>query len=761
MGLFDALASDDYKGLMRALPSFVRDCHHEYILPEHLLFLLLENERVVAVLEAIGCEADELREDLLSFFEERLEKVDVAKPAESLSFGRVVAAAQYRVVSAQKKELDVVDLLVGLFEEDRSHAVYFLRRQGAEPFKVITEITNRDYSPAGFGGLPAEPEAAAQGAKGKASPGKFLAQFSVNLTEQAQEGKIDKIVGRRSELARVMQALCRRKKNNPLLVGESGVGKTAVVEGLAYLIAKDDVPERLKGLQIFSLDMGSLIAGTKYRGDFEERLKNVVNEIKARKDAILFIDEIHTVVGAGATGSGSMDASNILKPALNAGSLRCIGSTTYDEYRNHILKDKAFSRRLQKIDVPEPGEEETLEILQGIAPYYEEHYSVKFAPKALARAVELSARHINDRFLPDKAIDLIDEAGARNSLRKKGRASISAKDIEEIVADITKIPVSKLSGDDVEVLKDLEGELKKVVVGQDHAVDLVVKSIKVSKAGIGNKAKPIGIFLFAGPTGVGKTELAKQLAAKLGISFIRFDMSEYSEEYSVSKLIGSSPGYVGFEQGGLLTEQVIKKPHAVLLLDEVEKAHAKIYDLLLQVMDYGMLADNTGRKADFRNVILIMTSNVGAKAITEKPIGFSPSDESSARTEDAVKKHFSPEFRNRLDAAVHFKPLDIEVIEKIVDKFVGLANAELKARGVSVSLKPAARRWFAKNGFDEKLGARPLERLVRKEITERLVDEILFGKLSSGGGEVEVSCSKAGKLVLDVKAAKSNSKGSK
>ncbi len=764
MGLFDALATPDFKSLLSSLPSFALGLGHEYILPEHLLAKLIENKRILALLEAIGCDVAGLKRDLEAFFDEKLERIEgLRQVGQSISLGRVLGAVEYKAVSAQKKEIDVVDLLVALFEEERSHAVHFLLKRGVDQFAVITEISSVDYSPSGF--------AEAEAAIGKlASSGdgsdefkelKFLPKFAVELTAQAKAGKIDRIIGRTSELSRMMRTLCRRKKNNPLLVGESGVGKTAVAEGLAYLVAKGEVPAKLREIKIWSLDMGSLVAGTKYRGDFEERLKNLVKEVKENPSFILFIDEIHTVVGAGATGSGSMDASNILKPALNSGAVRCIGSTTYEEYRNHILKDRAFSRRLQKIDIAEPSAEDAVKILEGIAPYYEEHYGASYAKDALARAVELSVRHINDRFLPDKAIDIIDEAGARLTLQAAkteksagGRKpKIDVAEIDALVSEMTKIPVAKLSGAETESLRGLEDSLKGVVIGQDEAVDAVVKAIKVSKAGIGDKSRPIGCFLFAGPTGVGKTELAKQLAAKLGIDFIRFDMSEYSEEYSVSKLIGSSPGYVGFEQGGLLTEQLVKKPHSVVLLDEVEKAHRRIYDLLLQVMDYGSLSDNTGRKADFRNAILIMTSNVGAKALSEKPIGFNPGDDTGGRTEDAVKKHFSPEFRNRLDATVHFNPLPKDVIERIVDKFVGLAAAELAPRSVSIELDGAARAWFAKHGFDEKLGARPLARLVRKEIVEGVVDDLLFGKLSKKGGRVKVSA-KDDAIKLEIKAKK-------
>lgn len=738
MGKLDKITTPDYRELMRRLPLFVSKIRNEYIMPEHLLYLMLDNERICALLDNLSVDRERLRGNLAKFIDERLEKVDVPAVSNSVAFSRIISVSHQKVISSSRKELDVVDLLVSLLDdEERSHASFFLRRQGIDQYAVIREISNRDYSVNGFSGEPlfqgaaAENQVRTENAAGSES--KALSLYTVNMSALAKAGKIERIIGREAELAGVMRTLSRKKKNNPLLVGEAGVGKTAIVEGLAWAAANGNVPERLKNIEIFAIDMGSLIAGTKFRGEFEERLKNLINELVKRPESILFIDEMHTVVGAGATGEGAMDASNILKPALNSGALRCIGATTYEEYKNHVLKDKAFSRRFQKIDVPEPRIDEALLILTGAAPYYEDHYKIKFTADALKRAVDLSAKYMNDRFLPDKALDLIDEAAAKNSLKTEPLAEIGVAEIEEIVAEILKIPVSKLTQNDSGSLRELGERLRKVVIGQDEAVESVVKAIKIAKAGIGNKDRPIGVFLFAGPTGVGKTELAKSLAAQLGVDFIRFDMSEYAEEYSISKLIGSSPGYVGFEQGGLLTEQIIRKPHAVLLLDEIEKAHRKIYDVLLQVMDYGRLTDNTGRKADFRNIILIMSSNVGARAIEERPLGFVPADETASRSEDAVKKHFTPEFRNRLDGVMHFHPLSMPVMEKIVDKFIGLANAEFRTKDITIELDASARSWFARNGFNEKLGARPLERLIRREITEKAVDEILFGKLVSGG----------------------------
>ncbi len=753
MGMYEIKSSEDYRRFMNGISGFVKRLNHEYILPEHVLFLLAEHTRIRALLEACGADLFRLKKDLEHFFAHKVEKVSGISPAGSISFNRIMSAANYKVVSAQKKLIDILDILVALFEEENSHAVFFLKKQGIDSFEIIKAVSSGIYNPDEFHEAP-EPTVDSSSEerrelKKEVRKAKFLQQFAVNLSALARQGKIERITGRVNELKRMMQTLCRKKKNNPLLVGEPGVGKTAIVEGLAYLASVGEVPEKLKNMEIYALDMGTLIAGTKYRGDFEERLKQVINEITALQDAVLFIDEIHTVVGAGSTSGGSLDASNILKPALNSGTVKCIGSTTYEEYRNHILKDRAFSRRLQKIDVPEPELAEALEILRGVAPYYESHYNVKYDDDALVVAAEMSAKYINERFLPDKAIDVIDEAGARNLLKEKPEERVTRKAIEETVSEIARIPATEISASETDSLKTLEPNLKKLVIGQDEAVEAVVKAIKLSKAGIHNKEKPLGIFLFSGPTGVGKTELARQLAAQMGINFIRFDMSEYAEEYSISKLIGSAPGYVGFEMGGLLTEQLIRKPHSVLLLDEIEKAHHKIYDLLLQAMDYGTLTDNNGRKADLRNVIMIMTSNVGAKSLTEKAIGFAASDDSSSKTEDAVKKHFSPEFRNRLDASIHFHSLTTDMAVKIVDKFIDKANKEFGAKNISVVLSEAAKHYFAKNGLDEKLGARPLERLIRREITEKIVDDILFGKLMAGG-KVFVSAVN-GKLKISIR----------
>ena len=580
------------------------------------------------------------------------------------------------------------------------------------------------------------------GVRGKSA----LESYAVDMTALARNGKLDAVVGRSRELGAILRTLSRRKKNNPLLVGEPGVGKTAVVEGLAVRVARGEVPARFSGLTIYALDMGALTAGTKFRGQFEERLKDLIRELSERPDAVLFIDEIHTVIGAGSVGSGSLDASNILKPSLNSGSLRCIGATTHEEYRNQVLKDKAFSRRFQKIDVPEPSPDETLQILTGIAPAYEKHYDVKFDKKALSRIVELAGHHIFDRFMPDKAIDLLDEAGAANSMLPEPLKKIPADYVENLAVEMFALPKSQVTGDDASKLRALDEDLRKVVIGQDHAIEAVVKAVKLSRSGLANPGRPVGSFLFAGPTGVGKTELAKRLAAALGVELIRFDMSEYAEEYAVSKLIGSSPGYVGFEQGGLLTEQIIRRPHSVLLLDEMEKAHPKIYDLMLQIMDYGAMTDNAGRKADFRNVIIIMTSNVGAKSLSEHAIGFQVSDQTDSRAEAAVRKHFSPEFRNRLDGIIRFRPLSQDSVRMIVHKFLAEAANRLREKKLQLKADNKAVEWLVVHGFNEKLGARPMERLIRDEILAKLVDRLLFGD-GKKGGIVKVSADSNGIVI--------------
>lgn len=729
------------------LQQFAAEKGHEYILPEHLLWLLTENHRVKRLISSIGGDEGHIRTDIETYFLHKVERLHhVKEPLESLALSRIVNGAFARAMSAEKEFMDVTDVFVSIMEQEHSHACYFLRKSGIDRYAAIKEISWGNYTP--------EEEQEKKLADPKTHPInffesehedddksdkksvklKYLKLYAVNLTDVAKKGKIDPIIGRRRELDRVMQVLCRRKKNNPMLVGESGVGKTAIAEGLALKISLNEVPDPIKNIDIWALDMGAMIAGTKYRGEFEERLKKITSEIKQLSNVIIFIDEMHTVIGAGSVSSGSLDASNILKPVLSSGEIKCIGATTYDDYKNHILKDKAFSRRFQKVDVGEPSEAETEAIIRGLKPYYEKHYGVKFTNSAITTAVKLSIRYINDRFLPDKAIDIIDEAGAKNSLKdKKKKSSITSRDIELVVAEIANIPQIKVSSSDVSVLKDLETNLKESIYGQDEAVNKVSRAIKISRAGIGHKGKPMGSFLFCGPTGCGKTELAKQLAHELSINFVRFDMSEYAEKHTVSKLIGAPPGYVGYEQAGMLTEAVIKTPHCLILLDEIEKAHPDIYNILLQVMDYGTLTDNNGRKADFKNAIIIMTSNVGARELDTNLIGFSPDKSVSSRTSKAVEKYFTPEFRNRLDSIVYFNPLNLELMKKIVEKFINHLASELKSRKIEISITDSAKEWLAKNGCNEKLGARPLERLIKTEIQEKLADEILFGKLKDGG----------------------------
>ncbi len=766
-------------GLLCRTAELAAERRHEFILPEHLLRIMLDNEKISHLFDELDIEFSSVLADVEQFLKEKIESFAHAPMAvESIAISRIVNRAVYQGGAADKNSIGVVEVFVSLLEEKQSHACYYLSKAGVHHYDVIRAISWDDYffdrdDKASLDELESmfnapffmkfnaldpvaffehehedddEPEVEEWIAEGEELPeqqdekkkkkcnDEYLRRFTVNLTEMAASGKVDPIIGRQSELTRVMQVLSRRKKNNPVLVGEAGVGKTAIIEGLARNIALGDVPERLRQYQIWALDVGGLIAGTKFRGEFEERLKKIVNEITAMDKAILFVDEIHIIVGAGAVSSGSLDAGNILKPALNAGDIKCIGVTTYDDYRNHILKDKAFSRRFQKIDVAEPTENEAEAILLGLRPYYEEHYQVKFSLAAISQAVKLSARYINERFLPDKAIDVIDEAGARNSINDKNRKkNISVRDIQAVVSSMANIPSSRLSSSDIDGLRILEQQLKSEVFGQDDAVANIARAVRVARAGIGNKGKPVGSFLFCGPTGCGKTELAKQLAAKLGTAFIRFDMSEYAEKHTVSKLIGSPPGYVGFEQAGLLTEALIKTPHAVVLLDELEKAHADIYNILLQIMDYGILTDNNGRKADFRNAIIIMTSNIGAKQLDVNEIGFGNDRQPELRTQREVEKYFNPEFRNRLDNIVYFNRLDLQVMKLIAGKFINQLVLELQQRKIELKLSPAAFEWFAVNGFDPKMGARPLERLVRKQLQVPLADEILFGKLSGGG----------------------------
>lgn len=721
---------------------------HEFILPEHLLFQFTETPLTAELLESLQISPETIRDRLLEFFEEKVERLDEeCEISFSNSVLRIFSDAEQHVASSGRSLLEVTDLFVSLFSEEQSYAVYLLRSSGVEIADVLSAVTGALH-PESRGETEDSDEDSRTARKRSA-----LELYALNLTELARAGKLDAVVGRSKELASVLRTLSRRKKNNPLLVGEPGVGKTAVVEGLAVRIARGEVPERFSRLSIYALDMGALTAGTKFRGQFEERLKNVIRELTASPDNVLFIDELHTVVGAGSVGSGSLDASNILKPSLNRGELRCIGATTNEEYRNELLKDKAFSRRFQKIDVPEPSEEETLQILSGIAPAYEQHYGVTFDPASLKRIVELAGRHIFDRFMPDKAIDLLDEAGAANSMAEKPRKVIPPEYVEHLAAEMFGLPEVQTSGSEAERLRALDGELRRVVIGQESAIEAVVSAIKLSRSGLANADRPVGSFLFAGPTGVGKTELAKRLASALGIGLVRFDMSEYAEEYAVSKLIGSSPGYVGFEQGGLLTERIIRSPHCVLLLDEMEKAHPKIYNLMLQIMDYGVMTDNSGRKADFRNVIVIMTSNVGARSLTEHAIGFNAPDQTDSRVEGALRKHFPPEFRNRLDGIIRFHPLSRESIRAIVRKFLAEAGDRLRKRGVGLKADEKAVDWLADHGFDEKLGARPLERLIRDEILAKLADLLLSGSGVSGK-TVAVSAGESG-IVLKTSVRRS------
>ncbi|GAB4167610.1 MAG: ATP-dependent Clp protease ATP-binding subunit ClpA [Geothermobacteraceae bacterium] len=720
--------------------------HHEFLTSEHLLYAILFEEQGQEIIRACGGNLTDLRRDLEGFFEEKLEVLPGEAefvPEQTVGLQRVLQRTVLHMQSSGKKEITVGDLLAAILEEKNSHAAYFLNRQGIDRLDVLNFISHGVSQSPGAGAIQPREEPEAQEktdtrpAREKPAKADPLQQFTVNLLERARAGAIDPLIGRDHELKRTIQVLCRRRKNNPVFVGEPGVGKTALAEGLALRIAHGDVPDLLADCEIYTLDMGALLAGTKFRGDFEERLKAVIQALEQRPNVILFIDEIHTIVGAGATSGGSLDASNILKPVLASGSIRCIGSTTYEEYKNLFDKDRALSRRFQKIDVPEPTVEETVAILEGLRPHYEEHHQVRYTDEALRAAAELAARHINFRHLPDKAIDVIDEAGAFARLQKRPRRRIDVADVEKIVAGIARIPARTLSRGESNRLLHLEEDLKGVVFGQDGAIDTLCRAIWRARAGLGHPDKPVGSFLFTGPTGVGKTEVARQLAATMGVEFLRFDMSEYMEKHSVARLIGAPPGYVGFDQGGLLTDAVTKHPYAVLLLDEIEKAHPDLFNILLQVMDHGTLTDNTGRHADFRNVVLIMTSNVGAREMSARPIGFGEATPGSARS--AVEKTFSPEFRNRLDAVIAFAPLDQLVMERVVDKMLRELKQPLADKGVRLQLSPAARRYLARHGYDPAFGARPLGRLIQSEIGDVVANEILFGRLRTGG-RVRVGC---------------------
>ncbi|MBV8618067.1 MAG: ATP-dependent Clp protease ATP-binding subunit ClpA [Curvibacter sp.] len=717
-----------------------RQQRHEFITVEHLLLALLDNPSAAEVLRACSANIDDLRKSLSTFIKDNTPQVagtDDVDTQPTLGFQRVIQRAIMHVQSTGngKKEVTGANVLVAIFGEKDSHAVYYLHQQGVTRLDVVNFIAHgikkgEPPEPA----KPDQPQAEQEEGSERAEKASPLEQFTQNLNQLAKDGKIDPLIGREYEVERVIQILCRRRKNNPLLVGEAGVGKTAIAEGLAWRITQNDVPEILAEAQVYSLDMGALLAGTKYRGDFEQRLKGVLKTLKEKPNAILFIDEIHTLIGAGAASGGTLDASNLLKPALSSGQLKCIGATTFSEYRGIFEKDAALSRRFQKVDVVEPSVEQTVDILKGLKSRFEEHHNVKYAAAALQAAAELSAKYINDRHLPDKAIDVIDEAGAAQRILapSKRKKTIGRTEVEEIVAKIARIPPANVSNDDRSKLQTLERDLKSVVFGQDKALEVLASSVKMARSGLGKGDKPIGAFLFSGPTGVGKTEAAKQLAYIMGIELIRFDMSEYMERHAVSRLIGAPPGYVGFDQGGLLTEAVTKKPHAVLLLDEIEKAHPDIFNVLLQVMDHGTLTDNNGRKADFRNVIIIMTTNAGAETMNKATIGFTNPREAGDEMAD-IKRLFTPEFRNRLDAIVSFKALDEQVILRVVDKFLLQLETQLAEKKVDVTFTDKLRKHLAKKGFDPLMGARPMQRLIQDTIRRSLADELLFGRLVDGG----------------------------
>ncbi len=720
---------------------------HEYVTLEHLLLALLADRTAGNVIRNCGGDTDALRRELEKFFDERVEQLaeEAAHiPEQTEMFTRVLQYAMLQAQGSGQKEIDGGNILAALFQAERSYAVYLLRQQGVTRLDVLNFIAHGiskhsgANEPAGFGGdFDAESEAEAGAQQEQRDP---LAAFTVNLNERAREGHIDPLIGRHVEVLRTIQILCRRRKNNPIYVGEPGVGKTAIAEGLALKIQQGDVPEVLRDAVVYALDMGAVLAGTKYRGEFEQRFKAIINALKKIPAAILFIDEIHTIVGAGAVSGGSMDASNIIKPALASGELRCIGSTTYAEYKSAFERDRALARRFQKIEIGEPTLAETVEILNGLKSYYEQHHGVIYSPEAIQLAAELAAKYLHDRLLPDKAIDVIDEAGAAMKLLPKEERpeTVGAAEIEIVLSRMAKIPPKTVAGSERDRLRDLKAELQAVIYGQDQAIEGITNAIKLSRSGLGNPDKPVGSFLFSGPTGVGKTELAKQLAQALGVEFIRFDMSEYAEAHTVSRLIGAPPGYVGFDQGGLLTDAINRTPYAVLVLDEIEKAHPNLFNILLQVMDHATLTDNNGKKADFRNVILIMTTNAGAQELSAGGIGFQSNTSGKGQGRGVIERTFSPEFRNRLDAWIAFAPLSFAVIEKVVDKFVRELNAQLAEKRVRVVLDETARAWLAARGFDRLFGARPMSRLIQKKIKEPLAEELLFGASLAAGGEVAV-----------------------
>jgi ATP-dependent Clp protease ATP-binding subunit ClpA len=725
---------------------------HDLLTVEHLLLALLSDANVTEVLNTAGADLDALETGLREYIAQNVQAIsdDAERDVQpTLSFQRVLQRAIYHVQSSGRKQVSTLNVLVAIFSEKDTHAVYLLAEQGVSRLDVVNYLSHGISKVAGDPPPQAASESTDKGGQGAQQEKPALEQFATNLNERAIKGNIDPLIGRELEIERVMQTLCRRRKNNPLLVGEAGVGKTAIAEGLAWLITEDRVPDAIRDGTVFSLDLGALIAGTKYRGDFEKRLKSVLSELSEIPGAILFVDEIHTLIGAGAASGGVMDASNLLKPLLATGELRCIGSTTYQEYRGIFEKDRALARRFQKVDVPEPSEADTLKILEGLRSRFEAHHEVQFTRPALEAAVHLASRHITDRFLPDKAIDVIDEAAARLRLlpEARKRKTVQVRDIEETVARIARIPSKSVTTNDRDRLARLERDLKLVIYGQDTAVETLAASIKMSRSGLGNPDKPIGSFLLAGPTGVGKTEVTRQLAQLLGIELLRYDMSEYMERHTVSRLIGAPPGYVGFDQGGLLTDAVLKHPHAVVLLDEVEKAHPDVFNLLLQVMDHGTLTDNNGRKVDFRNVILVMTTNAGAEVQARRTMGFTEQDNASDAME-IIRKAFTPEFRNRLDAIVAFDPLPREAVARVVDKFILELEAQLGAKHVRLDVDTAAREWLAEHGFDAKMGARPMARVIQENIKRPLAEELLFGQLASGGA-VHVTA-RDGKLELEI-----------
>ncbi|MGZ8832904.1 MAG: ATP-dependent Clp protease ATP-binding subunit ClpA [Thermoanaerobaculia bacterium] len=739
------------KGLQEAFEFAVNEAlkrRHEYVTLEHLLYALVHDREVAGVVRACGGNVDELKKQLDDFMQKTFEEAAddaTIQPVLTTMLQRVVQYAQLHAQSSGRKEVDTGQMLAALYQAERSQAVYLLRSQGVNKLDVLNYLS---HGIARASGDSQKDPAFVSPEEDGGTRGDPLTSFATNLLERAKKGEIDPLIGRTLEVERTIQILCRRRKNNPLFVGEPGVGKTAIAEGLALMISQGKVPAVLKDAEVWALDMGSLLAGTKYRGEFEQRLKAVMSALMEKKDAILFIDEIHTIVGAGAVSGGTMDASNILKPAIASGKLRCIGSTTYAEYKASFERDRALARRFQKIEVGEPTVQETVEILRGLKTYYEQHHNVKFTEEALRLAAELSAKYIHDKHLPDKAIDVLDEAGARMRMLAPAPSEargprpeasvIGEHEVEQVVARMAKIPPRTVAVGEKERLQNLEGDLRKVIFGQDHAIKQLVSAIKVSRSGLGNPDKPVGSFLFSGPTGVGKTELAKQLAVGLGVEFIRFDMSEYMEPHTVSRLIGAPPGYVGFDQGGLLTDAIVRTPYSVLVLDEIEKAHPNLFSILLQVMDHATLTDNNGKKADFRNVVLIMTTNAGARDMSDSSMGFGKSagGGGGGRGRGVIERTFAPEFRNRLDAWIAFDQLSFEVTEQIVDKFIEELRVQLKPKNVTLELREGGRAWLAKNGYDRSFGARPMARLIQSKIKEPLVDAILFGKLASGGGVI-------------------------